>query len=131
VLQHHDLLPVTWKQVDAEDFTAPVAQVLLRAIAEAPAGDLDAVLERLPDEDSRARVRALAMSETTVEPDPSHVAELVARLRAATVQRQIDAVREELAAVNASTDPARNRSLLERHGVLEQRKRELLEHRGD
>jgi DNA primase len=128
-LQHHDLLPVTWKQVVEEDFTAPVARDLLRAILDSPSGDLDAVLERLPDEDSRARVRALALSDTTVEPDAVHVAELVARLRAATIQRAIDAVRAELATVNPSTDPERNRALLLMHGELEHGKRELLEQR--
>jgi DNA primase len=126
-IQHPDLLPVTWKQVAPEDFTAPVAQQLFRAIVDAPTGDLDAVLEGLPDEDSRARVRALALSEATVEADPAHVEELVARLRAATVQRAIDAVRAELAAVNAQVDPERNRNLLVRLGELERGRRALLE----
>jgi DNA primase len=126
-LQHPDLLPPVWKQVVAEDFTAPVSQQLHAAIVEAPPGDLEAVLAQMPDEDSRARVRALALSEATIPPDPAHVEELVQRLRAATFQRAIDRVRAELATVNATSEPDRNRALLRRHAELEQGRRELLE----
>ena len=126
-LQHPHLLPVEWKQVRAEDFTASVSQQLHAALADAPSGDLPAVLERMPDEDSRARVRALALSEPTIEPDPAHVHELVVRLRAATVQREIDDVLTQLRQVNADTDPERNRGLLLRHAQLERARRELVE----
>ncbi len=126
-LQHPHLLPVEWKQVRPEDFTAPVSRELFAALADAPSGDLAAVLERMPDEDSRARVRALALSEPTIEPDPAHVHELVVRLRAATVQREIDEVLAQLREVNADTDPERNRALLLRHAQLERTRRELVE----
>jgi DNA primase len=126
-LQHHDLLPPAWGDVKEEDFTAPVAKGLFRAIAAAPHGDLDAILDHLPDDDSRARVRALALSETTVEPDRAHVAEVVTRLRASTVQRAIEAVRGELATINPRTDADRNLDLLLRLGELERGRRELLE----
>lgn len=125
-LQHAELLPVQWKRVSAEDFTAPASKMLHAAIVEAPSGDLEAILAALPDDDSRSRVRALALSDTTVEQDPAHLAELVSRLRAATVRRQIDAVRAELARVNTATDPERGRELLARHDELERARRELL-----
>jgi DNA primase len=129
-LQYPDLLPVGWKQVVAQDFTSPAAQGLFQAIVDAPSGDLDGILDHLPDDDSRARVRALALSETTVEPDPAHVATLVGALRAATIQRAIDAVRAELASLNPTTDPQRVGVLLQRSATLEHGKRELIEEAG-
>jgi DNA primase len=129
-LQHPHDLPVSWKRVVEEDFTAPVAQQLFRAIADAPTGDLEAVMAGLPDDASRARVRALALSETTVQADPAHLEELLTRLRAATVQRAISALRAELGALNPRTDPARVNALLLRHAELERGRRELLEQGG-
>jgi DNA primase len=127
-IQHADL-PVEWKLVTEEDFTAPVSRLLFTALRESPAGDLEAVLAELPDEDSRARVRALALSETTVEPDLAHLRKLISDLRVARVTRQIGEIRGELGRLNATTDPERSRELNIRHAELERAKRDLAEGR--
>jgi DNA primase len=97
-LQTPHLLPPQWKLVAAEDFRAPMSRTLFEALREAADGDLDGVLARMPDDAARARVRALALSEATVEPDPSHTAELVSRLRAAALERRRAEVLAQLAA---------------------------------
>jgi DNA primase len=132
-LQHPDLLPLTWAKVEPGDFTAPVSRQLFEALT---AGDgppmaqgLGAVLDRLPDDDARARVRALALSEQTVTPEAGHVAELVARLRAAAVQRRIHQVQAWLAANDPSSDPDAYRSEFARSVELERHLRELQEQR--
>ncbi len=125
-LQHPELLPHAWKQVTREDFTAPASRTLFEALATTPSGDLRAVLEALPDDDTRARVRALALSDQTVKPDTAHLSELVARLRVATVRREQEGVRAELERVNADTDPDRHGLLYRRLAELEQRRRDLL-----
>jgi DNA primase len=130
-LQHPELLPAEWKLVAVGDFRAPASQQLFAALVEAPPGDLDAVLLRLPDDDARARVRALALSETTVESDPGHVQELVARLRAAAVQRQIDAVGERMARLGEQMSRDERRELAADHLELVRRRRAILEARGD
>jgi DNA primase len=129
-LQHADLLPDAWRDVTPEEFTAPASRTLFEAIRAAPRGDLAAILDRLPDDDTRARVRALALSEQTVRPDRAHLAELVARLRAASAQRELQAVREELARVNPVTDAERNRLLFTRMEELERRRRSLVQDAG-
>jgi DNA primase len=129
-LQHADLLPPAWADVTAEDFTAPASRTLFEAIRGAPAGDVSAVLAALPDDDTRSRVRALALSEETVQPDEAHIAELIARLRAASAQREVTGVRAELERVNADTDPEQKRLLFSRLLELEQRRRRLLQDAG-
>jgi DNA primase len=128
-IQHADVLPVEWKLVTEEDFTAPVSRLLFTALREAPPGDLEAVLASLPDDDNRARVRALALSEPTVEPDPAHLRRLISDLRIARVAREISVIREELGRMNATTDPQRSRELNMRHAELERVKREMAEGR--
>jgi DNA primase len=126
-LQHPDALPAEWGHVTAEDFRSPMAAQLFDAVASAPDGDLGAVLAALPDDDVRARVRALALSDATVLPDAGHLGELVARLRAASVKRQIDERRQRLA--ECSDDAGERTALLAQLRDLEQRRRDLVEGR--
>jgi DNA primase len=128
-IQHGDIFPVEWKLVTADDFTAAVSKQLFTALRDAPPGDLEAVLAVLPDDDSRARVRALALSETTVKADPAHLRRLICDLRVARVTREIAEVRSELGRLNTATDPDRSRELTIRHTELERAKRELAEGR--
>jgi DNA primase len=126
-LQLPDLLPDAWDDVAVEDFRAPLSQQLFSALAACPRGDLAAVLDALPTEELRARVRALALAETTLPADPGHVAELVARLRAASVQRQIDDLEEHMATRNEQMAPDERRELVLRHSELVRRRHTLLE----
>ena len=127
-LQRPDLLPEAWAQVGAEEFRAPVSRQLLEALR-AGDGDLDATLARLPDDDTRARVRALALSESTVAEEASTVADLVARLRAAALQRRTDELRAQLAQLNERTAADEGRQLSAALFELERRRRNLLEGR--
>jgi DNA primase len=128
-LQRPDLLPDTWGDVTAEDFRAPLSQQLFTAMTTAPLEDLQAVLAALPDDALRARVRALAMSESRVEADAGHVTELIARLRAAAVERQIAALRSDMARVGEQLSPEERRSFGRTFEELERRRRALLEER--
>lgn len=126
-LQHPDLLPPSWKLVTVDDFRAPLSQTLFSAIADAAADDLNAVLEALPDDAVRARVRALAMSESRIEADGAHIGELIARLRAAAVEREVAALREQMTALGEQLTPEERRRFIRDFQALEQRRRELLE----
>jgi DNA primase len=128
-LQVPDLLPAAWKLVTADDFRAPLSRTLFEALNEAPPGNLGAVLALLPDDDTRSRVRALALTEARHGADAKKVAEWVAGLRAAAVQREIDAVWEQVARVGEQLDPAERRRLTSRRYELERRRRDLVEGR--
>ena len=94
-LQRPDLLPTAWSKVGEDDFTAEASRRLFAALAAAPSGDLDAVLEALPDEDTRRRVRALALAELPID-DAAHAAQVVGSLRLAAVDREMAQVRHRL-----------------------------------
>ncbi len=129
-LQHPDLLPAEWTLVTGDDFRAPMSRELFAAMADAPLGDLGAVLAALPDDTRRARVRALAMSESRIEPDAAHVAELVARLRAAAVEREAAALRSEMRDLGEQLTGDERRRFITAFDELERRRRTLLEGTG-
>jgi DNA primase len=126
-LQSPELLPAAWQDIVVEDFTAVASRQLFEALRSAPRGDLAAVLALLPDDDARARVRALAMSDATIEPDSAHVDELLRRLRAAALDRQYAEVRAELDRMNEALDPAERRRLAGRLFELQRSRRTLVE----
>ena len=127
-LQQPELLPVdTWPLVKASDFRAPMSQELFRAMAGADLHDLNAVLAALPDDAMRARVRALAMSPSRVESEQAHVAELIARLRAAAVEREATALREEMGRMGEQLSPEERRRFMTAFDELERSRRTLLE----
>jgi DNA primase len=95
-LQHPELLPDDWGVIDESVFTTEPSRVLFRAVG-AHRGDLDAVLEAMPDDDMRARVRGLAASELTVDTDPGQVARLVDALRGRDARRRWESARRLLA----------------------------------
>jgi DNA primase len=129
VLQRPDLLPPGWADVSEDEFTAPVSRQLFGALRAAPPGDLDRVLDSLEDDDARARVRGLALSEPTVQPDESHVAGLVRDLRAAAATRRRDELRAELGRLNPGTDGERHRAVYTDMQEQERKRRALLEGR--
>ena len=126
-LQHPTFLPPTWKLVAASDFRAPMSQALFAAMADKPPGDLAAILDSLPDDAMRARVRALAMSPSRVEPDQAHISELISRLRAAAVERESDALRQEMARLGEQLTAEERRRYMGAFDELERRRRSLLE----
>jgi DNA primase len=128
-LQAPELLPPQWKLVVAEDFRAPMSQTLFAVLGEVADGDLDAVLALMPDDGARARVRALAVSEATVEAEPAHVAELVARLRAAALERKRAELLAELAAGGEQLPIAERQRLNRIQHELRMRRDALLEGR--
>lgn len=128
-LQVPELMPPEWKLVTEEDFRAPMSRQLYTALSATDTGDLVEVLAALPDDETRVRVRALALSEPTVEADPSHLREVILRLRARAVERQHEVVRERLFQVGEQLDVSERRQLQAQLFELEQRRRDLLEGR--
>jgi DNA primase len=128
-LQTPELLPAAWAQLEPEDFTFPLSRQLFIALRTAPLADLDAVLAAMPDDDARSRVRALALSEATIE-SAGQARKLVTDLLAAGLSRRLHEVRAELARVHERLDPSERRRLMARQLELERRRRDLLEGRG-
>lgn len=129
-LQSPDLLPDEWAAVRPDDFEPGPMRDLFEAMRRDPAAGLQRLLDGMPDDDARTWLRALVMSETTVEPDPGKVASMIARLRALGVERRRDAVRERLSLLNPQTDPDEHRTLFTRLVELEGQRSALLEGMG-
>ena len=128
-LQHPDLLPAAWDKLTEEDFVAPASRQLFTVLGQVPRGDFAAVLAALPDDETRTRVRALALADNPGAADMVMVAQLVASLRARTVDRRIADTKSRLQRMNAATDRDEHRSLMVRLVELERQRRELLERR--
>lgn len=103
-VQNPDVEVAGWDQLSADDFTAEASRTLFRALTEGSWRTLGQLLERLPDDDLRARIRALAIAPPTTPPDPHKLAMQVRNLRAKTLDRKIAAVRAQLARLNAKVD---------------------------
>ncbi|HEX6255889.1 MAG TPA: DNA primase [Euzebyales bacterium] len=110
-IQHPEVEVDGWTEVTAEDFTAPASRTLFAALTNGTWHRLSDVLERLPDDQTRARIRALAVAPPTTPADPHKLAENVMRLRAATLARRIAEISVQLARLNAAVDGKRLREL--------------------
>lgn len=126
-LQTPELLPPSWALVTEDDFTTGASRMLFAAVREAPEGRLDAVLAALPDDDARARVRALALAERAFEATEHTIGELVGDLRAASLRRRCDELRGELATLRPDAEPERFRALQATLMELERARHDLLE----
>ncbi|CAN5185144.1 DNA primase [soil metagenome] len=129
-LQAPHLLPDEWAAVRPDDFEPGLMRDLFGAMRRDPAAGLQGLLDGMPDDDARTWLRALVMSETTVEPDTGKVASMIARLRALGVERRRDAVRERLSRLNPQTDADEHRTLFTRLVELEGQRSALLEGMG-
>lgn len=129
-LQRPHQLPEDWSATTGEEFTSEMSRRLWDVIARVGTGDLDAVLESLPTDDDRARVRALALAPSPVPDDAAHVADLVRRLRAASYDRELQAVRDEMATLNPDVDAQRVSQLLAHQDELERERRSLADRQG-
>ncbi|MGI8574437.1 MAG: DNA primase [Egibacteraceae bacterium] len=127
LLQTEDADDPVWAELDAEDFTSEASRMLFVALIGARGAVLGPVLDALPDEETRARVRALALEENTLGKDPSARVELVARLRAATRQRHVDRIKRRLQTVGEQLELDERRRLTTELMQHESRRRELLE----
>ena len=128
-LQYPQYLPNTWKLVVAEDFRAPLSRQLFEAMSDVPLDDLSAVLAALPNDDLRSRVRGLAMSESRVAHPESAMPELITRLRAAALERELTSLRQQMAQTNEQLAAEERRAATREIHELEQRRRDLLEGR--
>ncbi len=129
-LRSPDLLPDEWAAVRPDDFEPGLLRDLFEVISRDPSAGPQRLLDAMPDDDARTRLRALLMSEMTVEPEQGKVASMVARLRALGVERRRDAVRERLARLNPQTDPDEHRTLFTRLVELEGQRSALLDGMG-
>jgi DNA primase len=103
-VQNPEIDVAGWDLVSADDFTAEASRTLFRVLTEGSWRTLGELLERLPDDDLRARIRALAIAPPTTQPDPHKLAMQVRNLQAKTLDRKIAAVRAQLARLNAKVD---------------------------
>lgn len=126
-LQYPEMDVEGWDAVTVDDFTAEASKLLFSELVAAPWTGLTALLDRLPDDDTRARIRALAVAPPTTPPDPHKLAENVMRLRAATLARRIVSVRAQMARLNTTVDGERVRELSAEQQRLERERRSLLE----
>ncbi len=126
-IQHPEIDIEGWDQVSAEDFTAEPSRALFGALTTAPWRGLAQLLERLPDDSTRSRIRALAVAPPTTPSDPHKLAENVMRLRAATLARKLADIRARMARLNAVVDGDRVRELSAERERLERDRRALLE----
>jgi hypothetical protein len=126
-IQHPDVVFDGWDQLSIDDFTADASRMLFTALVAAPWSNLAQLLERLPDDSTRARIRALAVAPSTTAPDPHKLAENVMRLRAATLSRRISQIRAQLARVNSQVDAEQTRALALEHQELERQRHALVE----
>ncbi len=106
-VQHPEIDVAGWDALSTDDFTSEASRTLFRALAEGPWQGLAQLLGRLPDDDLRARIRALAIAPPTTPPHPHKLAMQVRHLRAKTLDRQIAAVRAQLGHLNAKVDSGR------------------------
>ena len=132
VLQYPEHVPPEAAELTEEDLTHPDARAVLRAVRAGGGvgAELAAVVEAADDDRIRGLVRALALEDDPETADRDVVAQVVAgRVRRLLVDR-VDAstqqLREELARLSHTTDPARVLSLQEELARLQRRRRELL-----
>jgi DNA primase len=126
-IQYPEIAIAGWDEVSVDDFTADASKMLYTALSEAPWASLPQLLERLPDDATRGRIRALAVAPSTTAPDPHKLAENVMRLRAATLSRRISQVRVQLTRMNSHVDAGQVRALGLELQDLELRRRALVE----
>ncbi|WP_165491770.1 DNA primase [Egibacter rhizosphaerae] len=120
-LQRPDLLPPSWSKVGEHDFTSPASRQLFVALAAAPSGGLDDVLEALPDEDTRRRVRALALADLPTS-DSAHAAQVIDALRRAAIDREMAEVRARMDTQREQLSTDERRSLAARIEELRRRR---------
>ena len=126
-VQYPDIAVAGWEDLAADDFTAEASRMLFAALTAAPWASLPQLLERLPDDATRARIRALAVAPSTTTPDPHKLAENVMRLRARTLSRRIETVDAQLTRMNSQVDAQQARALMLERQELERRRRALVE----
>ena len=126
-LKHPDLLPADFDDLGDDEFTNEASRNLLAAFKRASRRDLSAVLPLLPDDDTRARVRALALADSEFEPQAHKIEALIIDLRARAVQRRIAEVESRLELMREQLGADERRSLMAEHGQLQLLRRELTE----
>ena len=126
-IQHPEVTYEGWDDLALDDFTAEASRMLYTALVAAPWTTLAQLLQRLPDDRTRARIRALAVAPSTTAPDPHKLAENVMRLRAATLSRRISQIRAQLTRMNSQVDAEQARALVLEGQELERRRRALVE----
>jgi DNA primase len=126
-VQNPDIEVEGWEDVSADDFTSEMSRTFFRALTAGPWRGLAQLLERLPDDDIRTRIRALAIAPPTTPPDPHKLAMQVRHLRARTVDRQIAAVRAQLTGLNARIDGGRATELNAEYSRLALKRQALRE----
>lgn len=117
-LQRPDLLPEGWDLLDEHVFTAEPSRLLFRALCKA-GGDFDGVLDAMPDDDMRKRVRGLAVAELTAVPEVATVAGLLDALRGRDAKRRWQVARNRLSDERERLAPESRGELMREIGELE------------
>ncbi len=124
-LRRPEALPDEWYELDAEDFTHPVAKQVFSTLADAGGAgvNLDAVFEAAADDDVRKVLRGIAMEEDPLLEEDGHVATVIRRVLLARIEAQVAVGKAELERLSPSSDQygARFQHMVD----LEARRREL------
>ena len=113
-LQRPDVLPPDWGMVTEDVFVSDVSRLLFRAIVEHD-GDLEKVLDNMPDDDLRSRVRGLAAAELTMSTEPQQISRLVDALRGKDAKRRWQTARQTLQDGAGVLDATSTNDLLRGH----------------
>ncbi|MGI9018624.1 MAG: DNA primase [Euzebya sp.] len=117
-LQLPDELPDDWHMLDESVFTAEPSRILFRAI-NAHRGAFEKILDAMPDDDMRSRVRGLAAAELTIDATTAQVALVIDALRARDAQRRWADARTTLQDGGEHLDADERRRLMRDIGELE------------
>ena len=126
-LQHAELLPDAWYELEDGDFTHPTARGVFGAIMAAggPGVTLASVLDGATDDDLRDVIRGVALEEDPLAADAEHAVATIQRLLLPRVESEIARRKAAIAQRNAGTDAHGFEAAFREILVLEERARAL------
>ena len=128
MLQHPLTFDAGWNGVEERDFTHPGYQAVFRLILAVPFGDgwTDRLRAEAPNDLVRQLLVALLVKPLLREPDDGYSLAHTARLRLATVTRQIADVKSKLQRTDPLKEPASHRAQFAALTELEMQRKKLL-----
>ncbi len=105
-LRRPESLPDEWYELDADDFSHPVAKQVFQTLADAGGAgvELDAVFAAAADDEVRGVLRGIAMEEDPLLEEDGHVATVVRRVLLARIEAEVAAGKADLERLNPSSE---------------------------
>jgi DNA primase len=126
-LQHPELLPEEWHELDVDDLTHPKARAVFTALRDAGGAGVatEAVLAAAEDDDLRATIRALALEQEAAPLDEETATRRVRSLLVDRLERERGELRERLQLLNHQRDLEELLEVQRRLAEIERRRREM------